>query len=178
MARSGSTWYPDGALRGRGYALVVAILWTAGVAGAKVAPATRCAAAKLAATSRKTAAELHCHQKALLHGQPVDASCIAFASARFTAAFERAEKKGGCTVTGDAATVEAEVDAYVAELTGTLPTPTTSTVTSAETTTTTVTTSTTTTTMFCGGIAPACSGFCPGGHQCTIDPMLIVCTCN
>jgi hypothetical protein len=154
-------------------AALVATLAVAGVAGAKTTPAERCAVAKLAAANRKTAAELRCHETALLRGRPVDDGCLAFASAHFTAAFAHAERKGGCATTGDTGAVEAEVDAYVATLVGALPASTST----STTTTTPTTTSTTTTTVPCADTDPVCNGSCATGTY-TYDAGVGGCLCE
>lgn len=122
---------------------------------------------------RKTAAELRCHETALLRGRPVDDGCLAFASAHFTAAFAHAERKGGCATTGDTGAVEAEVDAYVATLVGALPASTST----STTTTTPTTTSTTTTTVPCADTDPVCNGSCATGTY-TYDAGVGGCLCE
>jgi hypothetical protein len=132
-------------------AFVVALaVGVPGPASAKPSPAQKCAAAKLKAAAKKLSAKLACHQTALMHAAAPSATCLAHATSAFTLAFARAEAKGGCAVTGDAASVEAEVDAAVTSLVADFPVvPTT---TSTTVTTSTTTTSTSTTTL------PPCSG--------------------
>lgn len=86
----------------------------------------RCGATKLRAAARKAAGDLACHRAAARKGTATAAACLDKSVTRFLAAFTRAEKRG-CGITGDAATVQAIVDAFVAStvghLTGTSPTP-------------------------------------------------------
>lgn len=79
-------------------------------------PAQKCAATKLKAATRKTAAELKCHKKALLTGGPVDAACLGKAQEKFAKAFAAAEARGGCASEGDAAQVADSIDVFVDEL--------------------------------------------------------------
>lgn len=134
-----------------------------GPASAKPSPAQKCAVAKLKAAAKKLSAKLACHQTALLHGGAPSATCLAHATSAFTLAFARAEAKGGCAVTGDAASVEAEIDAMVTSLVGDFPVVPT-------TTSTTTTSSTTTTTLPpCSGEGTSC-GSCSNGVCVRICP--------
>jgi hypothetical protein len=127
-----------------------------GPVSAKPTSAQKCAAAKLKAAAKKLSAKLACHQKALMHGGAPSATCLAHATSAFTLAFARAETKGGCAVTGDAASVEAEIDAMVTSLVSDFPVVPT-------TTSTTTTSSTTTTTLpTCTGEGSSC-GSCANG---------------
>jgi len=149
-------------------------LMLTGVVGAKGHPTKgeQCAAGKLKAATKKTAARLACYQRTVAKGTEVSAACLSAATAKFNAAFGKAETRGGCATTGDQAAVEKMVDDYVAELVDALPSvPTTSTTTSTTSSTsiptTTTSTSTTSTTLLCGGtLTPACNGSCPVGHIC------------
>jgi hypothetical protein len=119
-------------------------------AAKKLTPAARCANAKLGAASRKLAEKLKCYQKAVAGGGTLHSACLARAEAAFAAAFGRAEAKGGCATSGDAAAIELQVDADVAALASALvpititTTPRTTSTTTASTTTTLVVTTTTT----------------------------------
>jgi len=95
--------------RMRSLAMAVAVMVVAFGAPAlgKPTPAQKCAAAKLKAAANKLAPKLACHQKALAHGATVSGTCLAHATSVFTVAFAKAESKGGCIVTSDAAAVEA-----------------------------------------------------------------------
>lgn len=119
-----------------------------------------CAIRKLKAASRKSAAKVICYQKAITAGAPVDPACLAKADEKFAAAFARAEARGGCLTTDDAASVETTVDACVANLVGALPASTTTTVSA---TSTSSTLSTTTTFPPCGALGNNCDGACPDG---------------
>lgn len=100
-----------------------------GLVDALLAGATtgRCGATKLRAAARKAATDLGCHRAAARRGTAPAAACLDKSVTRFAQAFTRAEKRG-CGITGDAATVQALVDGFVASvvghLTGTHPTPT------------------------------------------------------
>ena len=152
----------------------VATLTLAAAVAAKGHPSTgeQCAAAKLKAATKKTAAKLACYQRAVAKGAAVPQVCLCAAEAKFNAAFARAETKGGCVTVGDRGAVETMVDDYVAALVNALPTaPTSSTTTSTSTlpttTTSTIRTTTTGTTLACGGtLTPACNGSCPANHVC------------
>lgn len=93
------------------------------LAGATTGP---CGATKLRAAARKAASDLACHRAAARKGVAPAAGCLAKSVTRFLSTFKRAEKRG-CGTTGDAAAVQALVDAFVADavghLTGTPPTP-------------------------------------------------------
>lgn len=79
--------------------------------------AEKCAAAKAKAAGAKVYAKAKCYQKALRTGAMVDTACLVKAEQKFVAAFGKAEAKGGCAVNGDAAAVEALVDACLASFT-------------------------------------------------------------
>ncbi len=95
------------------------------VAGAAVAggtPAGKCAAAKSKAAGQKIAAKLKCEQKAFLAGTAVDQDCLVKADVKFSRAIEAADMRGGCVVTGDAATIESAADTCVASVDASTPT--------------------------------------------------------
>ena len=68
--------------------------------------ATKCAIAKLTAAARTIAAQIRCYESAFKKDIVLDAMCVGKAINKFNVAFAKAEKKGGCTTTGDAFTVE------------------------------------------------------------------------
>ena len=167
----------------RGAAMVLLMLSLGALRSGAVrpTPAGRCAAAKLHAANVKLSSTLRCHETALRKSRPVDGVCLSRAEAHFNVAFAKAEAKGGCVVTGDAAAVEARVDAAVATLVGAAPvtTSTTSVVTTTTgvvTTTTTSTTSTTTLVVCANAGAPVCNGSCSPGGTCWFDP-IVGCFC-
>jgi hypothetical protein len=102
----------------------IALLWTMAAANAGAAkpltPAQKCSAAKRAAAGKELACRLSCTAKATIKGLPSDdpslATCLAACSTRFTAAFAKAEHKGGCQTTNDAGNVETDLDAFLATL--------------------------------------------------------------
>ncbi len=134
----------------------------AGAPASATPDARLCAIRKLKAASRKSAAELVCFEQAIASGAPLDPSCLAKADARFTAAFARAEARGGCVITGDAGSVETTVDACVENLVSVVPASTTTTVT---TTSSSSTLATTTTFPQCGALGNSCDGACPDGSS-------------
>ena len=93
------------------------VIVVVGTLFAASSPAQRCAGAKTKAAGAKVYAKTKCYQKALATGAVVDPACLAKAEQKFVAAFGKAEAKGGCTVTGDAAAVEVLVDACLANFT-------------------------------------------------------------
>jgi len=84
-----------------------------GLAEAAVTPAQKCAATKVAAAGKKAAARLICAKDFILTGDGSrEAACLTKADQIFSTAIQRAEAKGGCVVTGDAATLEIDVDGF------------------------------------------------------------------
>ncbi|HYC01241.1 MAG TPA: hypothetical protein VEC57_19055 [Candidatus Limnocylindrales bacterium] len=76
----------------------------------------KCASSKLKAIGKKTSAKLKCEAKAIQKEEPsADPECNAKAEEKFNSSFAKAEERGGCVSDGDAASVEADVDAFVAE---------------------------------------------------------------
>src|SRR5437867_4444366 len=98
----------------RGFLIGVAVLVLGG-AGVRAAtdPAAKCSSTKRKASGKKAAGKLKCHAKALTKGVGVDPFCLGKEEAKFSAAFEKAEGKGGCFTLGDAAAVECKVDEVV-----------------------------------------------------------------
>ena len=91
---------------------------------------SKCAAAKIKAAGKKGACKIDCNEKAiganpLSFDKPI---CLARCTESFAKAFSSAEKirpsphNGTCFTTGDAAAVEAKVDAFVADVVAELPT--------------------------------------------------------
>src|SRR6185503_18202695 len=112
---------------------------------AAVSPAAKCAAAKQKAAVKKVGGKLKCHQKAAATGDPVDADCLAAVEEKFAAAIAKADSKGGCVRTGDAAAIEAAADRCIADIGNETP---------AEPPT-------------CGATAyPECGGSCPASQRC------------
>lgn len=100
---------------------LVTLLALAAAAHARTDPGTKCRAAKLLASGNKTLAKVKCEQKALLKGIAVDATCIAKAEAKFSAAITKAESNGGCP--GSGTDLEERADACVANLVAGVPCP-------------------------------------------------------
>jgi hypothetical protein len=85
---------------------------------------SKCDAKKLQAGTKKAAEKAGCHAKAVRKGVPVDGACLGKAEAKFSAAIGKAETRTDCTNTGQAAVLEAIVDAYVTDLVSELTTAT------------------------------------------------------
>ena len=100
------------------YLATATLLLATGVANARVAPSQKCSVAKSQAATKKIAAKLKCHEKATSKALPVDPACLQKAEAKFNDAIAKAEKKGGCLVTGDGATIEGAVDSCVGSVLG------------------------------------------------------------
>ena len=112
---------------------------------AAVSPGAKCAAAKQKAAVKKIGGKMKCFQKAAATGDPVDADCLAAAEDKFAAAVVKADLKGGCVRTGDAAAIEAAADRCVSDIGNETP---------AEPPT-------------CGTTTyPECGGSCPAGQRC------------
>jgi hypothetical protein len=75
----------------------------------------KCAATKLQATGAKADGKLNCYVKAAKKGTLVDSGCLSTEEDQFAAAFAKAESTSSCFTTGDAAAIEAKVDAFVDE---------------------------------------------------------------
>ena len=75
--------------------------------------AVKCAASKIKAAGSKAEDKIKCHSTSFGKGQAIDPSCLTKANNKFANAFLKAEAKGGCSTTGDAATIEGIVDGMV-----------------------------------------------------------------
>src|SRR5690349_21031760 len=104
-------------------AFVAAIVFVStAVVHARATPAEKCAVAKSKAAAKKIVAKLTCWQKAVAKGlSDADADCVAAAGRKFSAAIQKAERRGGCVVTGDAATIEGIADTCVSNVVGLTP---------------------------------------------------------
>jgi hypothetical protein len=92
---------------------------------ATATPAQKCAVTKLKAASKKAVAKTTCQTKNLASPNVgLLAICYGSAEGKFDTAFANAEKPGACTVSGDAAAIEAMVDAFVSAIAAGPPTPT------------------------------------------------------
>ena len=94
------------------------LLLASGIASARVAPSQKCSVAKSQAAAKKIAAKLKCYDNATKKGLPVDPACLQKAETKFNDAIAKAEKKGGCLVTGDGATIESAVDSCIESVVG------------------------------------------------------------
>jgi plastocyanin len=133
----------------------------------------KCASSKLKAAGIKAMAKLLCNAKAATKNIPVDPACLTKANTNLTKAFAKAEKKGGCVTTGDAAAVEQAVDALVAQVVSQLTAgggPTTTTTTTTVATTTTGSGPSTTTTTGSGPSSTTSTTMGPTTHVVMVGP--------
>ena len=79
-----------------------------------------CAAAKKKLAGKKDLKLLTCDSVAVGKGAAPDMKCTDAARNGFSAAWSKAEAKGGCFTTNDASTIEGKVDAHVQDLENTL----------------------------------------------------------
>ena len=84
-----------------------------------LAPATqdkaaiKCATTKIKAAGTKAQDKIKCHSTSFGKGQAIDPSCLNKANIKFLKSFQKADAKGGCSVTGDAGAIEGIVDGLV-----------------------------------------------------------------
>jgi hypothetical protein len=82
--------------------------------------AGNCTGGKLGATGKKAGSKLTCHMKAAKKGEVTDPVCLTKAEDKFDASFVKWEAKSPCFALGDAAAIEAKVDAFVSSIVGDL----------------------------------------------------------
>jgi hypothetical protein len=103
-----------------GVVVLAIVAATSARAATHASPAQKCDAAKRAAAGKDVACRIACTAKAAIKGLPPDdptlLACLAKCDTRFSTAFARAEKKGGCPTTGDAAKVEAHLATLLSSL--------------------------------------------------------------
>jgi hypothetical protein len=75
-----------------------------------------CTASKIKATGTKALKKLICHQQAARAGIAADSLCLGKAETKFDEKFAHAEARPPCFASGDAAAIEANVDAFVADI--------------------------------------------------------------
>lgn len=139
--------------------VVLSVVLIAGAARGATTPAQKCANAKQRAVLALLSARLKCFATAAKKNLPVDSTCLAKATAKFGAAYFKAEERGGCVATGDLLTVREttfDVAQYLVDVTTKAP---------------------------CGGIVMGfvCGGSCPIGQTCTAFPLVggfSTCSCN
>lgn len=68
--------------------------------------ARACAASKMRAAGKQIGSILKCYATGAKNGEGADSECISKAFSKINSAFSKAESKGGCTTTGDLATVD------------------------------------------------------------------------
>ena len=98
--------------------IIVGMVLAALPAAATKDPAAVCSASKRKAAGKKANAKLKCVAKAAASKEnpPVDPTCMTKAEDKFDLAFTKADDKGGCLATSDAATIEASVDVCVGRI--------------------------------------------------------------
>jgi cysteine-rich repeat protein len=79
-------------------------------------PSHACAASKLKAAGKRSRSRLMCFSKAERRKASVDLGCLSKAGEKFTAAFDRADARGGCVASDDAMLVAALVDGGVSRV--------------------------------------------------------------
>jgi hypothetical protein len=77
---------------------------------------SKCTSAKFKEAGKKVASKTKCQSKAVAKGVAVDPACLTKAEGKFGTGWTKAEGKGDCATTGDAAAIEAKVDALIADL--------------------------------------------------------------
>jgi hypothetical protein len=128
----------------------------------------KCEGDKIKAAAKKAACKCTLEAGQAQKGGTVDPAKIAKCEASFSKSFAKSEGTGGCNTTGDAATVESTVDAWVSDVDGEIPATSTSS-TSSTTSSTTTSTTTSTTLPSCAGCGVPC-GSCGGsGGICAED---------
>jgi hypothetical protein len=96
------------------------LLATVGADAASGPPTGKCSAAKIKCATNRATAILGCHNKAETKNLPVDSACISKADTKFTmpvkGCMEKAEAKPPCATTGDAATLQSQIDDFVVDV--------------------------------------------------------------
>src|SRR2546427_6140502 len=87
-----------------------------GGTSARAGTAGQCGATKERLAGKKIAALTRCDARAVAKGVAADPDCMAKARASFSARWAKVEAKGGCVTSGDEATIEGKVDAFVGDL--------------------------------------------------------------
>src|SRR5262249_40690599 len=82
-------------------------------ASTKIKAAGTKAQDKIKGAGTKAQDKIKCHSTSFGKGQAIDPNCLNKADIKFLKSFQKADAKGGCSVTGDAATIEAIVDGLV-----------------------------------------------------------------
>jgi hypothetical protein len=118
--------------RKREISVVVAIAAAFAVVGAASSasdPAVACAVAKHKAAVKYFSGAVKCWDKSLAKGTDFDPTCVTSAAGKLTAAFMKADTKGGCVTTNDAGPVTESVNEMVGTVLATMPWVTTTTTT-------------------------------------------------
>jgi hypothetical protein len=79
-------------------------------------PKSKCSSKEIAAGGKKAGGKAKCHAKAAGKGIAVDAACLTKEETKFSTAFGKATAQGDCVTAATAPSVEAIVDAFVADL--------------------------------------------------------------
>jgi len=96
----------------------------------------KCAAAKRKASGAHASQELLCHATAATKAVAVDTACLGKSEGAFTKAIGKAEQKGGCATTEDAADLDGAIGDFVSQVVARLSGMTSTTVTTTTTATT------------------------------------------
>jgi len=97
----------------RVFALFLGLVALRPLAAASSDPAAACAAAKLVATGAATQHLLGCQGKATASGGTVAQKCIDSANQKLTVVFGVADAAGGCIATGDAGTIDSQLQKFL-----------------------------------------------------------------
>lgn len=96
----------------------VFVLWAnaLGLPATAATTAQRCAAGKIKATGVAAERLLGCHATAMKRGTAVDQACLDRQTAKLASSFARAESRGGCVTSGDAAALDACATSFVGDV--------------------------------------------------------------
>jgi hypothetical protein len=138
----------------------------------------KCEGSKLKAAGKKASCLLSLRAKVAAKGGALDPLKVQKCLDKFSTAFSKAEAKPPCNTTGDAAAIEAKVDALVDDIDGEANPPPTTTTTVVTTTTTVLVTTTTTLACNCCSALPSLLSFTTaaagGGSTGTVSPAVCV----
>jgi streptogramin lyase len=96
--------------------ITLAVFLLLEASGGTVEAQNKCAGDKIKAACKKASCKAALEAKQAQRGGTVDPAKVAKCEATFSKSFAKSEAKGGCATTGDAAAIEAKVDAFVLDL--------------------------------------------------------------
>jgi hypothetical protein len=108
MKRQGRAWSLGG--------ITLAVFLLLETSGGTVEAQNKCTGDKIKAACKKASCKAALEAKQAGYGGTLDPARMAKCEATFSTSFAKSEAKGGCTTTGDAAVIEAKVDAFVLDL--------------------------------------------------------------